>query len=70
MCTGIMYLKLSVTDSTNNEHSHEVKNLGKRFVNIFVYVADHVTSTESGRDAITLIVYLIVLIGFDTVELL
>ena len=47
----------------------QVKDMGKRFRNMFAHVADRVTSMESVRDAMTSLVYDIVLLGRDKIEL-
>ena len=54
---------------SSKDQTPEVKNLGERFVNMFAHVADRVTSMESVRDAMTLLVYAIVLLGRDKIKL-
>jgi hypothetical protein len=46
-----------------------VKNTGERFVNIFAHVADRVTPIESGRDVMTLLACVIMLLGRDKIGL-
>ena len=46
----------------NKDRKPEVKNLGKRFVNMFTHIADRMTSMESIRDAMTILAHIIVLL--------
>ena len=43
-------------EHVDKDRKAEVKTLGKRFVSMFVHIADHMTSMESLRDAMTLMV--------------
>ena len=54
---------------TSKDRPEEVKNLGDRFVHMFAHIADRVTSMESVRDAMTLLLYMIDLLNRDQVKL-
>jgi hypothetical protein len=45
------------------------KNIGDRVVNMSAHVADRVTSIDSVRDAMTLLLYIIYLLSRDQVQL-
>ena len=49
--------------------TQEVRNMGERFVNMFAHDANHVTSMEYVQDAMTLLAYIIVLLGQDKLGL-